>query len=648
MHRVRLLSPAVGLLLALWLGAAPPVARGQGPDGAYAEELVAAARARSLAAEVQWLRLGHYQQRLLGGWESQADGPGFFLAEGGKTDPQAELEATLRAFFAPPAAPSEHPQCAFPARLTWLSGQLGIDPARLPRPTCPGLDEYRRRVRARGVTLVFSSYYLQSASSAFGHTLLRLDGAPSPGGGTGRELLDQGVNYAAESDASNALTYAWRGLTGGFKGAFAYQPYYYKVREYGDFESRDLWEYELDLRPEETARLVDHVWELGHTWFDYYYADENCSYHVLSALDVASPRLDLAARTKPIVLPADTVRIVWRTPGLVKAVHRRPSIRSQFRARAAALAPEESDALERVVSAPAAPLPPALAPESQARVLDAAVDWVDYVHAKEILGNVPTPAADAKQALLVRRAALGLPSPEPEVSPEARDAPHDGHDSVRVGLGAGPSSSAWPVVAIDFRLAGHDLADPPGGYSDVDELELARVELQWEPAGPSTFRLSTLTALGIRSLPDFGRFDRHLSWELSVGATTLYDGGCDGCLAGQGVGGVGLAKSLDAGDRFSVFALADLSIQGAPDLKGISGGPVRVGLGPSVGARAVLLDRLVLLATGYWWWLPGATVSSVWGYELTGRVGVGRFAIDLQFRAHPLERLGLARAFFYF
>ena len=24
-------------------------------------------------------------------------------------------------------------------------------------------------------------------------------------------------------------------------------PYYYKVREYNDYESRDLWEYELEL-----------------------------------------------------------------------------------------------------------------------------------------------------------------------------------------------------------------------------------------------------------------------------------------------------------------------------------------------------------------------------------------------------------------
>lgn len=44
-------------------------------------------------------------------------------------------------------------------------------------------------------------------------------------------------------------------------------PYYRKVKEYGDFESRDLWEYELNLTPEETRFLVSHIWEMQHVSF---------------------------------------------------------------------------------------------------------------------------------------------------------------------------------------------------------------------------------------------------------------------------------------------------------------------------------------------------------------------------------------------
>ena len=44
-------------------------------------------------------------------------------------------------------------------------------------------------------------------------------------------------------------------------------PYYRKVKEYGDFESRDLWEYELDLNPEESRFMVEHIWEMQKVTF---------------------------------------------------------------------------------------------------------------------------------------------------------------------------------------------------------------------------------------------------------------------------------------------------------------------------------------------------------------------------------------------
>ena len=60
-------------------------------------------------------------------------------------------------------------------------------------------------------------------------------------------------------------------MLGGFRGVFSLLPFYYKVREYSDFESRDLWEYEFKFSEEESQFFVKHLWELGDTWFDYYY-----------------------------------------------------------------------------------------------------------------------------------------------------------------------------------------------------------------------------------------------------------------------------------------------------------------------------------------------------------------------------------------
>ncbi|TMB17061.1 MAG: DUF4105 domain-containing protein, partial [Deltaproteobacteria bacterium] len=180
------MRPARAALLALSLSTPGFALAGEGarPDPTYLPELLAAARNRSLSEDRSWLRLGHWRKRLLGGWESEADGPGLFLSPQGKRDPAAELEATLSGFFAAGdgapldrklADPSlEHPQCRFPARFAWLAAALRIDLERLPPRSCPRFEAFWRRVSARSVTLVFSSYYLNNPASAFGHTFLRL------------------------------------------------------------------------------------------------------------------------------------------------------------------------------------------------------------------------------------------------------------------------------------------------------------------------------------------------------------------------------------------------------------------------------------------------------------------------------------------
>ena len=191
------------------------------PDPTYLAPLLARARHLGLGTATAWLRLGHYRPKLTGGWQSQADGPAFFLAQHGADDPAAELDATLRAFFAPlppeptgtvdadrataktPRDPARvHPQCRFPARLLYLHAQLEFDPARLPIQNCPGVVEFWQRLQPRGISLVFSAYHLQAPASAFGHTFLRIDRAGDLTGGL--ELLDQGVDFSAEVDTGSS------------------------------------------------------------------------------------------------------------------------------------------------------------------------------------------------------------------------------------------------------------------------------------------------------------------------------------------------------------------------------------------------------------------------------------------------------------
>jgi hypothetical protein len=87
---------------------------------------------------------------------------------------------------------------------------------------------------------------MNNPASMFGHTFLRVDKNRE---GPEQTLLNYGVNYAANVDTKNvnALAYAFEGLFGFFRGTFTLFPYYAKVQEYSNWESRDLWEYELDF-----------------------------------------------------------------------------------------------------------------------------------------------------------------------------------------------------------------------------------------------------------------------------------------------------------------------------------------------------------------------------------------------------------------
>jgi len=611
-------------------------------DRAYLADLVAVARARHLAGDRAWLRLLHYRPHLFGGVESDADGPAFFLAPRGKTDPEAELEATLAGFFAalPADEKVQHPQCQFPARLAWLTDRLEIDPARLPQPACVRLAEFRARVAARSVTLVFSSYYLNNPASAFGHTFLRLNKAAAAQSGRRFELVDSGIDYAATADTGNAILYAFKGLTGLFQGHWNNYPYFYKVRQYADYESRDLWEYDLDLSPAETALLASHLWELGSTWFDYYYLTENCSYGILAALEAAAPRLELLRHVGPIVIPADTVKALYANEGLVRTVHFRPSIRTQFRTRLAALAPGEREALKAVLDDPKTPLP-GLTPLGEARVLDAGLDYVDFAHARELLDNVVTPAAELKQQLMDRRSDSGVQSDEIEF-PASAAPPHLGHASMRTGAGAGASTLAGPVVVYDFRLALHDLADPPAGYPALAQIEFLPVRLRYAPRA-SVVTLDQALLVDIVSLTGFDGFDHHPSWKAQLGATTLRDAGCRGCLAGIASVAGGLATSV-LGDRLTLYALGDAALAGAPGLKALAGSAMRLGIGPVGGARLALGDRLSVLGEGAWHALPWAVPHSTFELKLTVRVHLRRVSLWAEAARWPIESQVLAGA----
>jgi len=616
-----------------------------------ASDLIARARALRLADKVEWLRLGHWRRTIFGGWKSEADGPDFFLAPEGKTDAAAELEATLRALFglvpltADQAARNVMPAaCRFPARAAWLLGKLAFDPSRLPAQECPRLDEYWNRMRPDSATLVFSSYYLNNPASAFGHTFLRVhkrdEGVPAEK----RELLDQGIDYSATADTKNPVLYAFKGLTGLFRGSFHLFPYYYKVREYNDYESRDIWEYDLNLAPPQLTMLVAHLFELGSTWFDYYYIDENCSYHVLAALEAADPELQLLNHIKTPVVPADTVKALYANPGLVREVHYRPSAMTQFLARIDGMPRAELNLVQELSANPETDVPPG----AQIRLLDAAADLIDVRYAKELPIEPEGKGAKIKQRVLERRAEILEPSPPLDIPPPLERRPDLGHGSTRVSTAALASSERGPVVAFRYRMGLHDLADPPAGYPELSQIEFLPTELRIYPRDRS-LELESVELVDVISLHPVSRFDQALSWRVRAGSHRLRDGGCDGCLAGSAAIGSGFTVATTH-EAVAVFAFADAQVDTSPSLAGIERArAVRAGVGPSGGVRIRRGGRAVLLAAAEWRWFPAAVVRTAWSIESSLRIEANRWlAIGLAARKEVTASEAGLQVFVYY
>jgi hypothetical protein len=619
---------------------------------AYARELEQTARRMRLAEAEQWLRLGHWHATLSGYLESQADGDNFFMSPNGKTNPELELEATIEGFFSElaPYDPKEkavqHPICQFPARFAWLSDQLKIDPSRLPAHDCARYEQFKSLVRPESVALVFSSYYLNNPASAFGHTFLRFHKAQYDVPVKQRELLDFGVEFSADPDTHFAPVYAIKGMIGAFPGTFRRLPYYYKVREYNDYESRDLWEYDIKLTPKQLDMLVAHVWELGSTFFDYFYLSENCSYHILGAIEAADLDVDLTSHLGWPVIPADAVKALYANPGFVTGLHYRPSSRTRFNWEVRGMTSAQEAAIERLIIDPKTSLAE-LAPRQQIEAIDAAQDLVDLRYAKELVGDKGTgPGAKLKQALLERRAEILVPSIDhPPPVPLDRE-PQLGHGSRRIGLGGGGDLKSQHFLALDLRLALHDLADPPNGYPELSELEFLPTRLRYD----ATFQhvaLDQLDLVHVISLTPQNAFDRHLSWEFRLGSERIDDAGCN-CYVFHGQFGGGITFAT-AEQRAAIFFLTNAHVWSGMHLDGLFHAPIRLGIGPEGGVRLRIAPNFIALVIGEWDWLPAQTGFAAWNATATLRWAVAHWlALDATAQYDERTGTGVVSTYLYF
>lgn len=476
-------------------------------------ESVSKEELEKLSYERQWLDLLHYHDvGLVGDAGSQIDDPEFFLSPDGATNPAAELNASIAAFA---KADPEHAQkrCAYPARFFWLKSKLGSEYFGS-KTACPEFETWRAELSADGLTLIFPAAYLNSPSSMFGHTLMRLDSSNSKS-----ELLAYSINYAANADPNdNELVFSYKGLTGGYPGVFSVLPYYEKVKEYNYLESRDVWEYELDITPEELEQFVRHVWEVKDAHFDYYFFTENCSYHLLTLLDAASERFELSKEFTTDVIPADTVRVL-NEKELIKKASFRPSMQTTLQHRLKSSGDETEALAIALVENLNTPVPEllnesSLAAPEKAQALELSVSLARY-KAKQDKENASEYNKRSIRLLSARSKLGNLETFTATPTPRIRD--DEGHRSHRWMARAG-EDQIGTYVGLDLRMSYHDFLDPVAGYIPGAQLEIIHLKAK-AYTDKATLQIEEFRAIDIASFSPRDDFIKPISWFVSTGLT---------------------------------------------------------------------------------------------------------------------------------
>ncbi|WP_180048625.1 DUF4105 domain-containing protein [Acinetobacter sp. YH12144] len=547
------------------------------------------AQSKKLSEHISWQRLLYTDHK----GQSEVAFSGYFLAENGRQNAQAELEADVTALFQT-AEPNQAFRCRFPARSQWLMQELSIRSEQLPVVSCPEFDEWFGKIKPYKATLIYATDFMGNPSSMFGHTLLRLD----PKDQKELNLVSYAINYAATVAGEDNWSYAWKGLTGQYPGEYSLMPYYRKVKEYGDFESRDLWEYELALTEQETSYLVKHIWEMQNVSFPYYFASDNCAYRLLGLMDLVRPTLNLTEKFKVASIPVETIKAI-NDEQLIQAAVYRPALETQLLSQAQQHGYRLAREAHKLAEIEPAMMSTALAQFNeveQAKILEMAYDHLYLL----LIGRKVS--AEETQPKLRQILALRSQSSQPKQRTEPKQPsldPVNGHHARNFSATVGEVQGE-KYIELGHRQAYHDLIDPQGGFRIGTQLMFWDGSIQYRD---DQLKLNHFDFLSVNSYNPITPFKTPLSWgfnfgwqQVSVDAGQFSETKQHGVAEFKAQSGYSWANQ----ERTHLcYVQSQMQVQGG---KSLDDG-WRVGLGPTLGCQNIWSEKfnsLVQAELPYW------------------------------------------------
>jgi len=479
-------------------------------------ELLEISAQKNLANSSYWHTLLHINRgaTLTGHGKSYIDDENFFINSNGKSSPQAELDSTIKTLFNDPEA-----QCKYIARWRWLNEQLLGNFSYDSISHCKEFIDWKKTTNADQMVLVFPASYLNSPSSMYGHTLIRLD-PPQPENKEARQpsWLSLAVNYGAQTNNEDqSMFYAIKGLGGGYPGLFALQPYFEKIAEYNHNENRDIWEYYLNLTSEEVNLIIEHLWELRDVHFDYYFLDENCSFRLLELIQIAKPDLPLMEDMRLAEIPVNTVRTITDN-NLIKDVIYRPSKASTLTQWIDSLDSYEQTLAKTLADSPdnLTALETYSADDKQKAFKIIKTAYLFHQHRSTQSTRTESAAKNNFKLLKLLKKYSEYSTKTPEFNVVE---PHKGHKTQTLKLGINAYQlDDDPIITpkLGYRYNYHDLLDNSRGYLKGANLEVFDIDIEKKHQS-SDWQLTKMDLINIESLSPRNKFLSPLSWRVNLG-----------------------------------------------------------------------------------------------------------------------------------
>ena len=227
----------------------------------------------------------------------------FFISKKGYKNPKEEMFVLVDKIFDNSQQNNINVFYKYPARIRFIENSLNISLQDLNNNTGNAeFEEFKKRVPADNIYLVFASENNQSPSSMMGHLFIKI---------SGNNGTEHTVTFTALVSDKEPFKFYFKALTGTLPGGFILNPYKNIASRYIFEENRSLWEFKITLTEEEKELFLLHLWELKEVRTKYKFITYNCATATVDLLRTVKDK-DFLNSAKPFNTPVDYLKDFYK------------------------------------------------------------------------------------------------------------------------------------------------------------------------------------------------------------------------------------------------------------------------------------------------------------------------------------------------